>query len=193
MGYNLDRGDDLNFGKGRHIPLQPFVPEGKSANYYDRTCRGLGFVTPSSQSESKSDESLPSQSSESSNWNSNISVWVVFKKLYAKMTFISQAKQGEDIVLFDTDLWTQQLDLQWEKCFEQRESLTKDKVIQVDVGGQTHLKLIFISESLSPTEKKDLISLIREYMDVFAWSYEEMSGLDSQVAMHHLNINQMPN
>jgi len=30
--------------------------------------------------------------------------------------------------------------------------------------------------------------LIKEYIDIFAWSYEDMPGLDSQVAMHHLNI-----
>jgi len=56
------------------------------------------------------------------------------------------------------------------------------------VGNQTHLKLIFISESLSPTKKQDLISLIKEYIDVFTWSYEDMPGLDPPVAMHHLNI-----
>ena len=29
MGYSLNRGDVLNFGKGRCIPLQPFVLEEK--------------------------------------------------------------------------------------------------------------------------------------------------------------------
>jgi len=61
-------------------------------------------------------------------------------------------------------------------------------VIKVDVGDQVSSKLIFIRESLSPEEKRDLISLIREYIDVFTWSYEGMLGLDSQVAMHRLNI-----
>jgi len=56
------------------------------------------------------------------------------------------------------------------------------------LGDQKHQKLISISESLSPTEKKDLISLIKEYIDVFAWSYEDMPGLDPHVAMHRLNI-----
>ena len=61
-------------------------------------------------------------------------------------------------------------------------------MIQNDVGDQVHPKLICISESLSPTERQDLISLIKEYVDVFAWSYEDMPGLNPQVAMHHLNI-----
>ena len=58
------------------------------------------------------------------------------------------------------------------------------------MGDQKHPKLISISESLSPTEKKDLISLIKEYIDVFTWSYEDMFGLDPQVSMHRINIKQ---
>jgi len=30
---------------------------------------------------------------------------------------------------------------------------------------------------------------MREYINVFAWNYEDMPGLDPQVAMHCLNIN----
>jgi len=48
---------------------------------------------------------------------------------------------------------------------------------------------IFINESLSPSEKENLIHLIREYIDVFAWNYEDMTELDPQIAMHRLNIN----
>ena len=64
MRYNLNRGDGLNFGKRWRIPLQPFVPEGKPSSYYDRTRRGLGYVTPSPRPKLESDESLPSQSSD---------------------------------------------------------------------------------------------------------------------------------
>ena len=37
-------------------------------------------------------------------------------------------------------------------------------------------------------EKEELIVLVREYIDVFAWNYEDMPGFDPQVAMHRLNI-----
>jgi len=70
MGYNLNRGDGLNFGKGRRIPLQPFVPEGKPHNYYDCTRRGLGYVTLPLQLEPKSDGLSLSWS----NWITNVSV-----------------------------------------------------------------------------------------------------------------------
>ena len=37
-------------------------------------------------------------------------------------------------------------------------------------------------------EKEELMVLVREYIDVFVWNYEDMPGLDPQVAMHRLNI-----
>ena len=70
--------------------------------------------------------------------------------------------------------------------FEQREPPTEDKVVQINLGDEANPKPIFISESLSPSEKKDLV---QEYIDVFAWNYEDVPGLDPRVAMHHLNIN----
>ena len=61
-------------------------------------------------------------------------------------------------------------------------------MIQVNLGSQDHHKPIFISESLSLTEREKLIVLVREYINVFAWNYEDMPGLDLQVSMHRLNI-----
>jgi len=37
-------------------------------------------------------------------------------------------------------------------------------------------------------EKEELIVLIKEYINVFTWNYEDIPRLDPQVAMHHLNI-----
>ena len=50
------------------------------------------------------------------------------------MTSTSQVKWEEDIESFDTNLWAQQLDLQWKKHFEQLDPPTENKVIQIDVG-----------------------------------------------------------
>jgi len=62
-------------------------------------------------------------------------------------------------------------------------------VIQVNLRDEANPKPIFIRENLSPFEKEDLIQLIREYIDVFAWNYEDMPGLDPQISIHRLNIN----
>jgi len=101
------------------------------------------------------------------------------------MTSRSQFEPAEAI---DVEPWAQQLDFQWKKRFEQREPPTEDKVIQINLGSQDHPKPIFISESLSLTEKEELIVLVREYIDVFAWNCEDIPRFDPQVAMHRLNI-----
>nr|ABD63081.1 hypothetical protein 17.t00008 [Asparagus officinalis] len=49
------------------------------------------------------------------------------------------------------------------------------------MGDESNPKLIFISDSLSPEEKEDLVALVREYIDVFAWNYEDMPSLDPQI------------
>ena len=36
--------------------------------------------------------------------------------------------------------------------------------------------------------KKDLIRFLRENIDVFAWSHEDMLGIDPSVITHRLNV-----
>lgn len=48
---------------------------------------------------------------------------------------------------------------------------------------------ILINENISPSEKVDLIELVRKYIDVFGWTDEDMPELDPQVTVHQLNIN----
>jgi len=51
-------------------------------------------------------------------------------------------------------------------------------MIQINLGSEDSSKPISISEGLSLTERVELIALVREYIDVFAWNYEDMPGLD---------------
>ena len=154
MGYDLKHGAGLNFGKGRRVLMRNFVPKGKPANYYDSTRRGLGYVTPTSSVtvQAKHDGSVPSHSASSSEWGSDVSIGGMFENLTANMTSSSQLEPAEAT---DEEPWAQQLDLQWEKRFELREPPTEDKVMQVNLGSQDHPKPIFISESLSLTERED--------------------------------------
>ncbi|CAL8162293.1 unnamed protein product [Prunus armeniaca] len=47
---------------------------------------------------------------------------------------------------------------------------------------------ISISVHLTNEEKEAMISLLKEFRDVFAWSYEEMPGLNPNLVSHTLNI-----
>ena len=106
------------------------------------------------------------------------------------MVSTSHLEDGdEEIIQSDTDPWIKLLNTLWDIRFEQLTPPTEDKVTQINLGDEANPKPMFISESLSSSEKEDLISLMREYIDVFAWNYEDMLRLEPQVVMHHLNIN----
>ena len=45
-----------------------------------------------------------------------------------------------------------------------------------------------IRTTLSPTIREKLIDLLREYNDVFAWSYQDMPGLDTDIVVHRLPL-----
>jgi len=104
------------------------MPRGKPANYYDNTRKGLGYVTPTPPAtfQSKDDKPIPSHFASSSEWNSDVSVGTMFENFTVNMTSSSQLEPAEAT---DEEPWAQQLDLQWEKRFEQREPPTEDKVI----------------------------------------------------------------
>jgi len=72
----------------------------------------LGYITPSAQSDPEFERPLLSHSSDSSEWEFDVSMGVAFKKLFVNMTSTSQVEPEEDTKPFDTDPWAQQLDLQ---------------------------------------------------------------------------------
>ncbi|CAL2277969.1 unnamed protein product [Prunus armeniaca] len=47
---------------------------------------------------------------------------------------------------------------------------------------------ISVSVHLTNKEKEAMVSLLKEFRDVFAWSYKEMSGLNPNLVSHTLNI-----
>ena len=58
----------------------------------------------------------------------------------------------------------------------------------IDFGVPDQPMEIRIDSSLSPDKRSGLIDLFRSYLDVFAWSYEDMPGLDPTIVQHHLPI-----
>ena len=58
----------------------------------------------------------------------------------------------------------------------------------IDFGAPDQPKVIRIGCSLCPDERSRLINLLRSYLDVFAWSYEDMPGLNPTIVQHHLPI-----
>ena len=58
----------------------------------------------------------------------------------------------------------------------------------IDFGTLDQPREIRIGSSLSSDERSRLIDLLRSYLDVFSWTYEDIPGLESSIAQHHLPI-----
>ena len=63
-----------------------------------------------------------------------------------------------------------------------------DSIELIDFSVPDQPREIRIGFSLSLDERSRLIDLLRSYLDVFAWSYEDMPGLDPTIVQHHLPI-----
>ena len=67
--------------------------------------------------------------------------------------------------------------------------MVEEELEEVDLGFDSQEpRLISISASLTETEKSELILLLKEFKDVFAWNYNEMPGLDPRLVAHTLNV-----
>ena len=49
-------------------------------------------------------------------------------------------------------------------------------------------KEVKIGITLSSATRKELIDLLQDYNDVFAWSYQDMPGLDTDIVVHRLPL-----
>ena len=95
--------------------------------------------------------------------------------------------------IFDIDDEIAQLDLDDDSSsasdsdpIDQRVSLATGDVEIVDFGTTDQSREFRIGLDLSIDERDGLARLLRSYLDVFAWSYEDMSGLDPSIVQHYL-------
>jgi hypothetical protein len=62
------------------------------------------------------------------------------------------------------------------------------------VGGLEEFKIgdlgkkVRIGSQLPQLVKEDLVAFLRRNSDVFAWSHEDMPGIDPSVIVHKLNV-----
>src|ERR1044072_1060525 len=75
--------------------------------------------------------------------------------------------------------------LKHEERFLQR---TKEPLEAVNMGSEEDKKEVMSGASLDSSVKGKLINLLKEYVDVFAWSYQDMPGLTTGIVEHHLRL-----
>jgi hypothetical protein len=63
-----------------------------------------------------------------------------------------------------------------------------DELEEIDLGGRSVKRPAYISAELQGDQKTSICELLKEFFDCFAWSYDEMPGLDGELVEHRLPI-----
>nr|XP_009587137.1 uncharacterized protein LOC104084886 [Nicotiana tomentosiformis] len=63
-----------------------------------------------------------------------------------------------------------------------------DALKEVNLGTAQDSRPTYVSALLTADEENTYVELLKEYEDVFAWSYKEIPGLDPKVVVHHVTV-----
>ncbi|XP_050895780.1 uncharacterized protein LOC127102454 [Lathyrus oleraceus] len=64
----------------------------------------------------------------------------------------------------------------------------KEPVDVINLGSKTDKREVKVGASLAKHLNSELVELYHEYVDIFTWSYQDMSGLDTSIVEHHLPL-----
>ena len=64
----------------------------------------------------------------------------------------------------------------------------KEETQSVNLGADDEPKMVQIGNTLTSSEKKALVTLLKEFKEVFAWLYEDMPEIDTNIVQHCIPI-----
>ncbi|KAH9323557.1 hypothetical protein KI387_018196 [Taxus chinensis] len=114
-------------------------------------------------------------------------------KLFDKLVD-KQNEESKDEVIYpfkddhelpqEVDL-TLPLDPTW---MEDASKMLVEETINVNIGLEEQPRIIKLGASLSAQEQKIFVEILKEYADIFAWTYADMPGLDPELVVHNLIV-----
>ena len=101
---------------------------------------------------------------------------------FERTSYISETDLEEDIDESDLPLKMQRL-----LAMEDKQILPHQEITElVNLGTDNEKKEVKIGSSLDSFAKKEIVDLLKEYVDIFAWSYQDMTGLSTKIVEHQL-------
>jgi len=97
----------------------------------------------------------------------------------------------EYIVAVEDEEWEEKNIWEFTKLIEQHEQAwrpAKEELETINVGNEEIKRELKIGTLITPEEKEELIALLRDYIDVCAWSYEDIPGLDTDIVVHRIPL-----
>ena len=101
---------------------------------------------------------------------------------FERMSYISEIDFEEDKDESDLPPEMQRL-----LTMEDKQILPYQEVTElVNLGIGNEKKEVKIGSSLDSSTKKEIVDLLKEYVYIFAWSYQDMPGLSTEIVEHQL-------
>jgi hypothetical protein len=114
--------------------------------------------------------------------------------VFANDDYFKNQIAGKDIMQLKNNIIPKGL-VPLEEIFENDDVARSPKITANDediedcnIGTQEGPKIIKLSKTLSPEVQQRYISLMKEFPDVFAWSYEDLKVYDTKVIQHVIPI-----
>ena len=64
----------------------------------------------------------------------------------------------------------------------------KADIEDYNIGTEENPKMLKLSKSFFPDQKLKYVELIKEFQDVFAWSYEDLKSCDTSIIQHTIPL-----
>ena len=61
---------------------------------------------------------------------------------------------------------------------------SEENVMDYNIGTKEQPRILKISKALLVEQRERYIKLLKEYVDIFAWSYEDLKTYDTSIIQH---------
>ena len=116
------------------------------------------------------------------NINPNV-LFNIINKMNYDLAYFDVSYNIEILHLNDSNEFENEINKQLEKKIEPMEPTFET----LNLGNDENPCLIKIGSTLNEKERKYLKELLTEFQEVFAWSYEDMLGINPKIAQHHID------
>ena len=72
---------------------------------------------------------------------------------------------------------------------EEEPKESSQELEEVNLVDEATTKVTKVGTRLSTVLKSRIVEFLKQNLDVFAWTYEDMPGIDNKVIEHKLNVN----
>ncbi|XP_070041511.1 uncharacterized protein [Nicotiana tomentosiformis] len=107
------------------------------------------------------------------------------KQCLSRSFLRENAFQSDDETKYDEEAAFEEISREL-KHFEGKPKANLDETEVINLGDQDNVRETKISVYLEPQIKEEIIKALFEYKDVFAWSYDDMPSLSTDLVVHKL-------